>query len=69
MNNGSVNKKRLVIRLILLALLVVLCFLLYYYGKEHEILLDNKTVEINGQSYKAVEFVRITINEDAEKPI
>ncbi len=35
----------------------------------HEILLDNKTVEINGQSYKAVEFVRITINEDAEKPI
>jgi len=69
MNNGSVNKKRLVIRLILLALLVVLCFLLYYYGKEHEILLDNKTVEINGQSYKAVEFVRITVNGDAAKPI
>ena len=46
MNNGSVNKKRLVIRLVLLALLVVLCFLLYYYGKQHEILLDNKPAEI-----------------------
>ena len=69
MNNGSVNKKRLVIRLILLALLVVLCFLLYYYGKEHEILLDNKTVEINGQSYEAAEFVRITINGDSKNPI
>jgi len=69
MNNGSVNKKRLVIRLVLLALLVLLCFFLYYYGKEHEILLDNKTVEINGQSYEAAEFVRITVNGDAAKPI
>lgn len=69
MNNGSVNKKRLVIRLILLALLVLLCFFLYYYGKQHEILLDNKTVEINGQSYEAAEFVRITVNGDAAKPI
>lgn len=69
MNNGSVNKKRLVIRLVLLVLLVLLCFFLYYYGKEHEILLDNKTVEINGQSYEAAEFVRITINGDTGKAI
>lgn len=68
MNNGSVNKKRLVIRLVLLALLVVLCFLLYYYGKQHEILLDNKTAEIVGQTYEAAELVRITINGDASKP-
>ena len=68
MNNGSVNKKRLVIRLVLLALLVVLCFLLYYYGKQHEILLDNKTAEIGGQTYEAAELVRITINGDASKP-
>ncbi len=69
MNNGSVNKKRLVIRLVLLSLLIVIGFFLYYYGKEHEILLDNKTVEINGQSYEAAEFVRITINGDAGKAI
>lgn len=69
MNNGSVNKKRLVIRLVLLSLLIVFGFFLYYYGKEHEILLDNKTVEINGKSYEAAEFVRITINGDAGKAI
>ncbi|NLD05630.1 MAG: hypothetical protein GX672_07035 [Synergistaceae bacterium] len=69
MNNGSVNKKRLVIRLILLSLIVVVCFLLFYFGKEHELLFDNKTVEINGQSYEALEFVRITINGDAKKSI
>ena len=69
MNNGSVNKKRLVIRLVLLSLLIVIGFFLYYYGKEHEILLDNKTVEINGKSYEAAEFVRITINGDAGKAI
>lgn len=66
MNNGSVNKKRLVIRLVLLALLVLLCFFLYYYGKEHEILLDNKTVEINGQSYAEAEYMLVIINGDEE---
>ncbi len=69
MNNGTVNKKRLVIRLVLLALLVALGFLLYYYGKEHEVLLDNKTVNIGGQTYAAAEFVRITVNGDTDKQI
>jgi len=69
MNNGTVNKKRLVIRLVLLALLVALGFLLYYYGKEHEVLLDNKTVNIGGQTYEAAEFVRITVNGDTDKQI
>lgn len=69
MNNGSVNKKRLVIRLVLLSFLIVFGFFLYYYGKEHEILLDNKTVEINGKNYEAAEFVRITVNGDAAKQI
>ena len=69
MNNGTVNKKRLVIRLVLLELLVALGFLLYYYGKEHEVLLDNKTVNIGGQTYEAAEFVRITVNGDTDKQI
>lgn len=69
MNNGSVNKKRLVIRLVLLALLVVLCFFLYYYGKEHVILLDNKTADINGTKYEAVGNVKIIINSDQKKSI
>ena len=64
MNNGAVNKKRLVIRLILFSLLVVLSFVLFYFGKEHEILFDNKTVDIEGKTYEAVKYVRVTVNGD-----
>ena len=69
MNNGPVNKKRRLIRLVLVFALIIMGFLLYYYGKEHEILFDNKTVEINGQSYEAAEFVRITVNGDEMKAL
>ena len=42
----NVNKKRLVIRVVLLALIVAFGFLLFYIGKQHEVVLDNKEVEI-----------------------
>ena len=69
MESKSANKKRRVIRLILVFALIMIGFLLYYYGKEHEILLDNKTVEINGRSYEAAEFARITVNGDEMKAL
>lgn len=69
MNNGSVNKKRMVIRLALLAFLVVAGFMLFYFGKEHIILLDNKTADINGTKYEAVGHVKIIINNDQKKSI
>ena len=50
----NINKKRLVIRLALVALLVLLCFVLYYIGKEHEVLLDNKNVTIEGREYQEI---------------
>lgn len=64
MNNGVVNKKRLVIRLILFSLLIVLSFVLFYFGKEHEILFDNKTVDIDGKTYEAAKYVRVTVDGD-----
>ena len=67
MDTGSVSKRRRVIRLLLISALIMMGFLLYYYGKEHEILFDNKAVEINGQSYAAAEFARITVNGDENK--
>lgn len=63
----NVNKKRLVIRVVLLALIVAFGFLLFYIGKQHEVLLDNKEVEIAGKSYKAPEYMVVTINGDEEK--
>ena len=63
----NVNKKRLVIRAVLLVLIVAFGFLLFYIGKQHEVLLDNKEVEIAGKSYKAPEYMVVTINGDEEK--
>ena len=44
-----------------------LCFIaalsvgLFYIGREHQIFLDNKTIEIEGQNFRALEFVRVTV--------
>ena len=64
MNIGTVNKKRLVIRLTLFFLLIVLAFLLFYFGKEHVIMFDNKTVDINGKTYEAFQYVRVIVDGD-----
>lgn len=64
----AVNRKRLVIRGVLIVLLVVLCFALYYAGKEHEILLDNKAADIDGVHYEPLEYVRVSVKSNV-KPI
>lgn len=69
MKIGAVNKKRLVIRLGLLSVVVAIGFLLFCLGKEHEILLDNKTAEIGGTQYQAAQYVKITINGDEKNSI
>lgn len=61
------NKKRLIIRIALVAALILLCFGLYYIGKEHEVLLDNKTVTIAGKEYAEIPYCTVTINGDGDK--
>lgn len=63
----SFNKKRLVIRIILVALLILLCFGLHYIGKQHEVLLDNKTVTIDGKEYKEIPYMTLVVDGDEEK--
>lgn len=63
----NINKKRLVIRLTLVALLVLLCFGLYYIGKEHEVLLDNKTAELAGKEYKEIPYMTVVVDGDEER--
>lgn len=65
----EVNKKRLVIRVALLVLLIALGFGLRYIGKQHEVLLDNRTAEIDGKSYEQAEYMRIVVNGDEENYI
>lgn len=65
----NLNKKRLVIRIILLALLVGLCFALFYIGKVHEVLMDNKTVSIDGKEYQAIPYMNVIVDGDEEKSL
>ncbi|GHS91676.1 hypothetical protein AGMMS49957_18510 [Synergistales bacterium] len=34
---------------------------LFYIGREHKVFLDNKTIEVDGQSFRALKFVRVTV--------
>ena len=65
----NINKKRLVIRLALVALLVLLCFVLYYIGKEHEVLLDNKNVTIEGREYQEIPYMNVVVDGDEDKAL
>lgn len=65
----NINKKRLVIRLALVALLVLLCFVLYYIGKEHEVLLDNKNVTIEGREYQEIPYMSVVVDGDEDKAL
>ena len=46
------------------AIVVVLLFgvLMFFIGKQHTILLDNKTVTVNGQEIRALQLVEVQIN-------
>jgi hypothetical protein len=65
----AVNKKRLVVRIVLLALVILLGFVLFYIGKEHEVLIDNKTVTIEGKEYEAADYIVITVNGDEDNAV
>lgn len=66
MGNLTVNKKRFVIRIVLLLLILAFACFLFRIGKEHEVLLDNKDVSIAGTDYKAAEYMRVRINGSEE---
>lgn len=46
------------------AIVVVLLFgmLMFFIGKQHTILLDNKTVTVNGQEIRALQLVEVQVN-------
>jgi hypothetical protein len=48
-------------RTVVLFLILVLAVFLFYIGREHQVFLDNKTIEIEGQSFRALKFVRVTV--------
>ncbi|MCL1941625.1 MAG: hypothetical protein FWG09_06755 [Synergistaceae bacterium] len=36
---------------------------LFYIGREHQIFIDNKTIELEDESFRALKFVRVSVND------
>ncbi len=53
---------RHILRLLLLAAIVALSAWLFYIGREHQVFLDNKTLEVDGKSFRALKLVRVSVN-------
>ena len=49
-------------RALALVLLVALGVWLFYVGREHQVLLDNKTIDLEGTTFKALQEVRVSVN-------
>ena len=54
-------------RITALCLIAALSTWLFYIGREHQVFLDNKTIEVEGQSFRALKFVRITVEPNSAK--
>ena len=52
---------RLFQRSVVLCLLIALGTWLFFIGREHQVFLDNKTIEVEGKSFKALKLVRIAV--------
>ena len=56
------NKKRIIVRICAILLIALLGFVMFRVGRKHTILLDNKTIEIQGEEFKALDIVEIQVN-------
>ena len=52
-------------RIAALCLVAVLSALLFYFGREHQIFLDNRTIEVGEENFRALKLVRVTVNDAA----
>ncbi len=50
------------VRLGVIVVVILLAVFLYHYGKQHTIYVDNRTTEIDGVSYKALEWAEVSVD-------
>jgi len=58
--------KRLIVRLTAIALILILCVILFHVGKQHSILIDNKTITVNEKELKSFNLVEVQIDKYEE---
>ena len=50
-------------RIAAVCLVAALSTLLFYIGREHQIFIDNRSIEVENESFRALKFVRVTVND------
>lgn len=50
------------VRLGVIVVVILLAVFLYHYGKQHTVYVDNRTIEIDGQSYKALDWAEVSVD-------
>ena len=56
------------VRLAVVVVVILLAVFLYHYGKQHTVYVDNRTIEIDGVSYKALDWAEVSVDgREAEK--
>jgi hypothetical protein len=56
------NKRQLIFRIAALAIVLVIAAAMFVVGRGHTIYFDNKTLEYNGQEYKAYHKVKVIVD-------
>ena len=49
-------------RIAALCFIVAFSVFLFYIGREHQIFIDNKTIEVEGSSFRALKFIMVSVN-------
>ena len=49
-------------RIAALCFIAVFSVFLFYIGREHQVFLDNKSIEIEGKNFVALRYVRVSVN-------
>ncbi len=50
------------VRLGLIVLVILLAVFLYHFGMQHTIYVDNRTIEIDGESYRALDWAMVSVD-------
>jgi len=58
--------RQLIFITVAIALILILCVILFHVGKQHSILLDNKTITVNEQELKSLNLLEVKIDKYEE---
>ena len=50
------------VRLGVIVVIILIALFLYSYGKQHTIYIDNRTIEIDGTSYRALDWAEVSVD-------